>query len=91
MEKKHVNIRVSGRVQGVFFRASTQGEARRLGINGFVRNEFDGSVYIEAEGLEPQVDQFIQWCRLGPPHAAVKTIRVRDGDLESFEEFRVRY
>jgi len=91
MNKKHLNIRVSGKVQGVFFRASTQGEARRLGINGFVRNEFDGSVCIEAEGLESQLDKFIQWCRLGPPHATVKNLQVMDGDMEDFEEFRVRY
>jgi acylphosphatase len=46
----HVSIRISGKVQGVFFRASTKGKAEQYGINGFVRNEKDGSVYIEAEG-----------------------------------------
>jgi acylphosphatase len=50
--KKHFNIRISGRVQGVFFRASTKAKAEELGISGFVQNEPDGSVYIEAEGEE---------------------------------------
>ena len=91
MNKKHLNIRISGRVQGVFFRASAQSEAWKLGIKGFVKNEFDGSVYIEAEGAETQLNQFIQWCRLGPAHAMVKKIQMADGGLEDFEEFQVRY
>ena len=54
---KHYNIRIFGIVQGVYFRASTKMEADRLGVNGFVQNEMDGSVYIEAEGSAEQLKQ----------------------------------
>lgn len=91
MSGKHLNIKVTGRVQGVFFRASTQSEAQALGIKGFVRNEFDGSVYIEAEGIEEQLDKFVHWCRHGPSYAAVKDLKVMEGDMQHYTEFLVRY
>lgn len=56
---KHYNITVSGKVQGVFYRASTKEKAEQLGIKGFVRNQSDGTVYIEAEGEVSQLDAFI--------------------------------
>lgn len=59
---KHFKLNVSGTVQGVFFRASTKDAADRLGIKGFVRNEPDGSVYIEAEGEEEKLNQFMECC-----------------------------
>jgi acylphosphatase len=91
MNNKHLNIQVTGRVQGVFFRASTQSEAQALGIKGFVRNEFDGSVYMEAEGPEGHLEKFIHWCRQGPPYAAVKNLKVTPGDMQNFREFLIRY
>jgi acylphosphatase len=48
---KHINIKITGKVQGVFFRASTKAVADQIGVKGFVKNEKDGSVYVEAEGL----------------------------------------
>lgn len=59
---EHLNITIKGVVQGVFFRKSAQEEAYRLRIAGFVQNESDGSVYIEAEGMEEDLDEFIAWC-----------------------------
>ena len=50
---EHWNFRISGKVQGVFFRDSTQTEADRLGLKGIIRNESDGTVYAEVEGKEP--------------------------------------
>ncbi|KKU91099.1 MAG: Acylphosphatase [Candidatus Jorgensenbacteria bacterium GW2011_GWA1_48_11] len=67
-------IRVSGAVQGVFFRESAMSEARQLGLNGFARNEADSSVYLEAEGGEENVRKFVDWCRKGPPMAKVENI-----------------
>jgi len=55
---RHLNIRVSGKVQGVFFRASTKEQADQLGVKGFVRNEPNGDVYIEVEGDEEKLKIF---------------------------------
>lgn len=85
--KKHVNIKVSGEVQGVFFRASTKEIADALEITGLVRNEPDGSVYIEAEGEEEKLKRFDQWCRKGPPRAQVVSCEVNEGILTGFEDF----
>lgn len=87
---KHWNIRVTGRVQGVFFRASARDVARGLGLNGFVRNEPDGSVYIEAEGGERDLSQFEDWCRKGPPHAQVSDLQIKEGTVQNFRDFTVK-
>jgi len=86
----HFAIRVSGRVHGVFFRASAREEARRLGLCGFVRNEPDGSVYAEAEGERAALDRFVEWCRRGPSHAWVKSVDVKEGTMQGFAGFVVR-
>jgi acylphosphatase len=80
---------VTGRVQGVFFRASTQEEAVRLGIRGTVRNEPDGSVFIQAEGEEDAIARFLDCVRRGPPHARVDRVQLTDGAVEGFRGFEV--
>jgi acylphosphatase len=87
--KKHVAIKVQGVVQGVFFRASTKEKADQLGIKGFVRNEPDGGVYIEAEGEEQALKQFIAWCEHGPPRAEVEQCDAQEGKLKEFSRFAV--
>jgi acylphosphatase len=87
---KHVAIKVSGKVQGVFFRASTKDTADKFGVKGFVRNEPDGSVYIEAEGDEEKLNQFIDWCRQGPPRARVEKITIQEGQPHGFSGFDMR-
>jgi acylphosphatase len=62
---------VTGRVQGVSYRASTVDEARRLGLVGWVRNNPDGAVELEAEGEPAQIDALLAWCKHGPPSARV--------------------
>lgn len=88
--QKHLNIKVSGKVQGVWFRKSTQDKALELGINGFVRNEADGSVYIEAEGSEDGLNIFLEWCKQGPPLARVDKLDVSENRLENFFDFKIR-
>lgn len=85
--KKHMTVRVHGLVQGVFFRASTREKARSLNISGLVRNEPDGSVYIEAEGEVEALGQFIEWCRKGPPRADVQKCEVGESGLKNFTGF----
>lgn len=70
----HYNIKVEGNVQGVFYRSNTEEKARELGLTGFVRNEPDGSVYLEVEGDQPAVDNMIEWCHEGPQGARVKEV-----------------
>lgn len=87
---KHLTIRVMGRVQGVFFRASTREVASNLQLRGFVRNEPDGSVYIEAEGTDEALEKFVAWCRQGPPHAIVSDVVVHEGPLQHMDRFDIR-
>jgi len=86
----HKNVRVTGKVQGVFFRASTADKAKSLGVNGFVLNEPAGSVYIEVEGEESAVNELIEWAKVGPPRAGVDNLEITDGDLQSFKGFEIR-
>lgn len=82
-------IRVSGRVQGVFFRASTKEEADRLGITGSVRNEPDGSVFIDAEGPDQAMLAFAEWCRTGPPRARVLTFVTEELSPKGYVGFKI--
>lgn len=88
--RKHFNITVAGRVQGVFFRASTKTSADHLNVKGFVRNQPDGMVYIEAEGEEKDLEQFISWCSQGPKAAKVENYDVREGELKGFTGFEIQ-
>jgi acylphosphatase len=85
--KKHMTVRVHGLVQGVFFRASTREKARSLNISGLVRNEPDGSVYIEAEGEVEALGQFIEWCKKGPSGADVQKCEVGESGVKNFTGF----
>ena len=73
-----VQVRVTGRVQGVAFRWHTEERARELGVRGWVRNEVDGSVLLHAEGDDDAVDALVAWCHHGPPSARVEHVAVRD-------------
>ena len=89
MSTTHYNITVTGKVQGVYFRASTKQMADLLGLKGFVRNEPNGDVYIEAEGDDNMLTKFIQWCHHGPEKASVKYVSVSGGDAAGYGEFVV--
>jgi acylphosphatase len=73
---KAVDVRISGLVQGVSFRAYTQQQARGLGVRGWVRNEPDGSVTGHFEGPADAVDALVAWCRGGPAYAEVDGVEV---------------
>ena len=86
---KNVKIRVSGKVQGVFFRLSTKKRAIKLGVTGTIRNERDGSVYIEAEGSEDAILKFTEWCKSGPPLSRVEQTTVEEGALHGYKNFEI--
>ena len=89
--RKHIAIRVHGKVHGVFFRASTQEKAKELGLMGFVQNEPDGTVYLEAEGDAEALAQLEQWTHEGPSRARVEKVEVQElGVLAGFVDFEVR-
>ena len=90
MSLKQLHLIVRGRVQGVFFRASTQREAKRLGLCGWVRNRSDGSVEILAEGEEAQLRQLCSWAEKGPTAARVDEVLLRwRSYVGEFADFRV--
>ena len=83
-------IRVTGKVQGVFFRASTQEKAKSLHLCGWVRNESDGSVLIHAEGDKAAIQELLDWCHQGPPQASVQAVQVEEASKEGLSDFNVR-
>jgi acylphosphatase len=85
------HVRVTGRVQGVFFRAWTRDEARRLRVSGWVRNCPDGSVEAHLEGDEAVVQSLIDKLRDGPPGARVDRVETRDAEPENLSGFDVRH
>ena len=88
--KKNYNLNINGPVQGVGFRYSAMHKARELGITGFIKNKYDGSVYIEVEGEEAVLMSFIKWCKSGPSWSRVDKIDVNEGSLVGFREFVVK-
>ena len=85
---KHLNIKVYGLVQGIFFRVTAKKEANKLGITGFAQNKPYGSVYIEAEGEKEKLDKFVSWCKIGPSLAKVKKVEISESPLKNFTEFK---
>jgi len=89
--EKRLSARITGRVQGVGFRNFTQWRARRLGLTGWVRNEPDGSVRLEAEGPREALDDLLAAVHQGPRMAAVDDVEATWGEAtDAFELFQVR-
>jgi acylphosphatase len=90
MGLKQVQLFVRGRVQGVFFRASAQREAKRLGVTGWVKNRADGAVEILAEGEEDALKELNAWANHGPSAARVERVDVRwRSFVGDFSDFRI--
>ena len=85
------HVLITGRVQGVFFRAWAQGHARELGVSGWIRNCADGSVEAHVEGDEGAVDRMIERMRNGPSNARVEDLTVEDASPEGVGRFEVRH
>ena len=82
-------IHVSGKVQGVFFRASAKEEAEKLELAGYARNEADESVLIEVEGTKVNVNEFIRWCQSGPKYAEVSKVSTKEVPVQHYTTFSV--
>ncbi len=90
MQTVRIRARVTGMVQGVFYRASTKDAARARGLTGWVRNCDDGAVELEAEGPAEQIDELVAWLRRGPPAARVAAVDVERIAPAGDREFVVR-
>jgi acylphosphatase len=86
----HFTILVSGKVQGVFYRASTVDKALELGLKGFAQNLPDGRVLIEAEGDIEYLQKLVEWCKKGPSRAVVTGVEVKAGDMKNYLDFSVK-
>jgi len=89
---KRVHVFISGKVQGVWFRAYTEAEAKKLGIKGWVRNLSDGRVEAVFEGEDTAVDKMVAWCYRGSPYSEVKNVEVIEEPYKGeFTDFKIRY
>ncbi|MCP4670960.1 MAG: acylphosphatase [Desulfobacula sp.] len=90
-----IKLIITGRVQGVFFRAETKKTADRLGINGYVKNLSDGSVEAMLQGDSSIVARMIQWCNKGPAASLVshieQSIEQENEQSNGFNKFEIRY
>lgn len=87
--KKKVQIRIKGIVKGVFFRASVQDMAKRLGLKGFVRNTEDG-VEVVAEGNNTELEQLVEFCRKGPKFSRIESVEVKESNYTgTFTDFKI--
>jgi acylphosphatase len=87
---RHYTILVSGKVQGVFYRASTVEKAIELGLKGFAQNLPDGTVLIEAEGEEASLQALVEWCHKGPPRADVTSVQVTEVKVQEYNFFTIK-
>ena len=90
MDNIRTHLIIEGRVQGVWFRDSTRNEATRLNLTGWVKNRFDGSVELIAEGSKEEVKKLIEWCHHGPPGARVTMVHeIKEDYTGEFDSFRI--
>ncbi len=85
----HYELEVTGKVQGVFYRASAKQKANELGLKGTVQNKLNGAVFINVEGPENQLQSFIQWCKQGPMLAKVSGVKVTNSPLMNYSSFDI--
>ena len=86
---KHLEITVKGKVQGVFYRASTKAVADQLGVRGYVKNGDNGEVLIAAEADNATLEMFLDWCHEGPQDADVISVESHEGELKNYRNFEV--
>ncbi len=89
---KRMHVYISGRVQGVFFRAETQRAAKGFNLTGWVRNMADGRVEAVFEGVDANVDKMLAWCHIGPPAARVDEVLIEEEPCSGeFQDFNIKY
>jgi len=90
--KLNVHVTISGRVQGVWFRANTKQKAEQLNVTGWVRNKKNGDVEAVFEGEEKHIKEMIEWCHNGPPLAKVEKVETKNQDpANNLDSFKIKY
>lgn len=84
-----IHLWITGKVQGVFYRASAAEQATKMQLNGWIKNTADGAVEATVNGSEAALEKFISWCRNGPEHAAVSEVKITPKPDDGFVGFRV--
>ena len=90
MEKLHYNITIAGLVQGVWFRRYSKNKAIELEIKGFVKNNKDSKVYLEAEGDSLMLGVFLEWLKVGSPMSIVSSVDYTVGVIKNFKYFEIK-
>jgi acylphosphatase len=90
-ERVRAHVHVTGKVQGVYYRANTRDTAREHGVDGWVRNLDDGRVEAVFEGPEADVGTLVEWCHDGSPRARVDEVSVEYEDPEDVDGFEVKW
>ncbi len=92
-DTKNIRVLISGRVQGVCFRACTRDQAQILNLSGWVRNLSDGRVEAVFEGPSDVIDQMLEWCKEGAPSSSVSELEVFEGGVSTGDNgaFEIRY
>lgn len=86
---KHLTLDIHGLVQGVFFRSNARKVAEGLRISGYVMNDKNGDVHIEAEGGDQDLKTFLDWCHKGPAAAKIERVDVHEGQLVFYKDFEI--
>ena len=90
--KSTVHVVISGRVQGVWFRANTKQKAEQLGVTGWVKNTADGKVEALFEGDKKHIQEMIDWCHQGPPSAQIDHVEITEQSASNgFDGFSIKY
>ncbi|HCI03723.1 MAG: acylphosphatase [Candidatus Peribacteraceae bacterium] len=84
-----INLRVTGSVQGVFYRAATQEKAKELSLSGWVKNCPDGALEIFAEGSDEALTELTNWCHHGPDTAEVDGVEIKEVEEEGLKSFEI--
>ncbi len=84
---KALNLKIHGRVQGVFFRKSTREKALELSLEGTVCNCVDGTVEVNVQGIENALQEFVEWCHHGPSRANVTKVDIHESRLKNYTGF----
>jgi len=84
-----IHLQISGKVQGVYFRASAKEAAEQLGLTGWVKNSANGDVESVANGSEEKLAKFVEWCTMGPPGAKVENVVVKNIQEAAFRDFAI--
>jgi len=90
MAIRSVSLIIKGKVQGVWFRYFTQKEAEKLGLNGYVQNQEDGSVLIKASGSKEVIAQLLQWCKEGSPLSRVDQVDIQKSEKIYNKAFHIK-